>query len=133
MLELLLPKQNVFLTLLLGLYSVRASGVLLVFYFNRMLNLFCRSCHLFWFYPCCPLFYVASLWPFSMEFRLIFRDHGRVGCVRFLCVLGNAYEMILSFWPTDETWCDLFIWQQARKEANGKYLKGKRERRYSWR
>ena len=121
--------QHLFLTFLLVLHGICANGVL-----------FLKECWIYsvetvilcWFYPHCP-FYVATPWPFSMEFRLIFRDHERVEYVDFLCVLGNAYKMILSFFPADETRCVLFIWQQTRKETSGKYLKGKRKRRYSWR
>lgn len=112
------------------------SGVLQVFFFFFLTECWVYSVEsvtLFGFYPRCPLFYVANLWPCSIEFRLIFRDHERRGSVGFLEVLENAYKMILSFCPTDETRCVLFIWQQTRKETSGKYLKGKRERRYSWR
>ena len=58
-----------------------------------------------------------------MEFRLIFRDHERVEYVGFLCVLGNAYKMILSFFLQMKPDASFLFGSKLERKLVGRILK----------
>lgn len=112
--------QHLFLLVfLLVLHGICANGVL---FLKECWIYSVETVILFWFYPHCP-FYVATPWPFSMEFRLIFRDHERVEYVGFLCVLGNAYKMILSFFLQMKPDASFLFGSKLERKLVGSILK----------